>query len=122
MGKYDSDEDCAEMLRAYKPDYLMLLSIWPETYSYALSVALRLNIPPVVFDIGAPADRVRQTGLGHVLPYDWLDRPEKINNFLLENPPSRLSAARHKALVAELDAQQKPVLLSDEYYAKVTTE
>lgn len=105
MGKYDDDRACAEMLRAYKPDYLMLLSIWPETYSYALSIAFRLNIPPVVLDIGAPADRVREAGFGHVLPYAWKDAPDRINDFLLTNPPRPLAATAHRALMQKMDEQ-----------------
>jgi len=105
MGKYDDDAACAEMLRGYKPDYLMLLSIWPETYSYALSVAFRLNIPPVVLDIGAPADRVREAGFGHVLPYEWAAHPDRINDFLLANPPKPLGAAEHRALTKKMDEQ-----------------
>ncbi|WP_025897977.1 hypothetical protein [Kordiimonas gwangyangensis] len=83
----------------------MLLSIWPETYSYALSVAFRLNIPPVVLDIGAMAERVRATGFGHVLPYEWADAPDRINDFLLSTPPKRLNTAQYKALMTEMDQQ-----------------
>ncbi|WP_020401488.1 glycosyltransferase [Kordiimonas gwangyangensis] len=105
MGKYEGDKALADQLRAYKPDYLMLLSIWPETYSYALSVAFRLNIPPVVLDIGAMAERVRATGFGHVLPYEWADAPDRINDFLLSTPPKRLNTAQYKALMTEMDQQ-----------------
>lgn len=43
-------------------------SIWPETHLYTLSAALRAGLYPVVFDIGAPARRVRELGWGTVLP------------------------------------------------------
>ncbi|WP_262689468.1 glycosyltransferase [Kordiimonas aestuarii] len=117
MGKYEDDKACADMLRSYKPDYLMFLSIWPETYSYALSMAFRLNIPPVVLDIGAPAERIRRAGFGHVLPYEWLSQPEKINDYLLEQAPAPLSARKHAALMKQISEQSIPTLLSDAFYA-----
>ena len=58
-----------------------LPSIWPETYMYTLSVAQLAGLWPVVFDIGAQADRVRKAGAGEVLSLD--SSPENINNLFL---------------------------------------
>ena len=48
----------------------LFLSVWPETYSYTLSEALRLGLYPIVMDIGAPAERLRESGVGAVIPFD----------------------------------------------------
>ncbi|WP_417451980.1 glycosyltransferase [Kordiimonas sp.] len=117
MGKYDDDAVCADMLRTYRPDYLMLLSIWPETYSYALSVAFRLNIPPVVFDIGAPAERIRDAGLGLVIPQEWKNFPDKVNDFLLATPPVKLTAGAHKKLMLQMDQQGQSLIGEAGLYA-----
>jgi len=47
----------------------LFLSIWPETYSYALSEVARHGFIPVVPDLGAPAERVRAAGFGVVFPF-----------------------------------------------------
>lgn len=43
-------------------------NVWPETFSYALSLALQAGIWPVAFDLGAIAERIRSTGFGTVIP------------------------------------------------------
>ena len=43
---------------------------WPETYSYTLSEALCFGFVPIVPDIGAPAERVRASGVGVIYPLD----------------------------------------------------
>ncbi len=47
----------------------LFLHGWPETFSYTLSEAVSLGLIPVVPDIGAPAERVRQAGFGVVFPF-----------------------------------------------------
>lgn len=116
MGKYRGDKECAEMLRAYSPDMLAFFSIWPETYNYALTLAFRLNIPPVVFDLGAMADRVREVGFGHVLPTEWMEQPARVNEFLLANTLEPLSRTEHKKLVSRLESQGPEKLLSPDFY------
>ena len=59
----------------------MLPSVWPETYCYTLSVALRAGLYPVCFDIGAPAERLRSLGCGELLPVE--SKPGWINERLL---------------------------------------
>jgi glycosyltransferase involved in cell wall biosynthesis len=56
-------------------------SIWPETWCFALSDAWEAGLDAAVFDIGAPAERVRRTGRGWVLPLN-LPAPA-INDALL---------------------------------------
>ncbi len=61
-------------------------AIWPETYSYALTLALRTGLPVAAFDLGAPADRLRADPDGHLLPYALADDPSACNDRLLAIP------------------------------------
>lgn len=47
----------------------LFLSMWPETYSYTLSEAVKYGFIPLLPDIGAPADRVRQAQYGVTFPF-----------------------------------------------------
>ncbi len=49
--------------------FALFLSVWPETYTYTLSEAVQQGFTPIVLDIGAPAERLRAAGFGHVLPF-----------------------------------------------------
>jgi glycosyltransferase involved in cell wall biosynthesis len=49
----------------------LFLHEWPETFSYTLSEAVSAGLFPVVPDIGAPAERVRQAGFGAVFPFPF---------------------------------------------------
>ena len=62
-------------------DIGFLPSIWPETWCYALSDAWEAGLDVAVLDIGTPAERVRRTGRGWVLP---LNLPAaRVNDTLL---------------------------------------
>jgi GT2 family glycosyltransferase/glycosyltransferase involved in cell wall biosynthesis len=74
-------EDAAALLTASGATLGFLPSIWPETWCYALSDIWRAGLPCAVFDIGAPAERVRNSGRGFVLPLN-LPAPA-INDALL---------------------------------------
>jgi GT2 family glycosyltransferase len=58
-----------------------LPSIWPETWCFALSDCWRAGLDAAVFDIGTPAERVRRTGRGWVLPLGL--PPGRVNDVLL---------------------------------------
>jgi GT2 family glycosyltransferase len=45
-----------------------LPSVWPETWCLALGDVWRAGLAAVAFDIGAPAERIKRTGRGFVLP------------------------------------------------------
>ncbi|HRH75356.1 MAG TPA: glycosyltransferase, partial [Zoogloea sp.] len=61
-GVHVVDEYCLEDLPAIvdgiAPDCGLLLSTWPETFSYTLSELLQMHIPPVATRVGGFADRV----------------------------------------------------------------
>jgi len=81
-GRYDS-RDLGRLIEDAAPDLVFLPAIWPETWSFVLGHALELGHPVAVFDIGAPADRLRAIGRGHVLPLDLADDPAGLLDALL---------------------------------------
>ena len=62
-------------------------SIWPETWCFTLGVAWRAGLRVAAFDIGAPAERIRRTGRGWLMPLGL--PPPAINTALmgLRGPP-----------------------------------
>jgi O-antigen biosynthesis protein len=80
MGPY-AQEDLGTMLLQTNCRIGFLPSIWPETYSYVLSEFVEFGLYPVVFDLGAQAERVREAGIGSVLETGL--SPVSINNALL---------------------------------------
>ena len=66
-GPYDEDE-AAELIAQQAADIALLPSIWPETWSYALSECWRAGLTVMAFDVGAPAERIRSAGHGLLLP------------------------------------------------------
>jgi GT2 family glycosyltransferase/glycosyltransferase involved in cell wall biosynthesis len=67
-GKYAA-EDLPNLLAEADGRLALFLSVWPETYSYALSEAIKAGLVPLVPDIGAPGERVRKSGFGVVFPF-----------------------------------------------------
>ena len=79
-GEYH-DDDVDVLIRAQRADIAFLPSIWPETWCYTLGHAWRAGLRVAAFDIGAPAERIRRTGRGWLLPLG-LSAPA-VNNALL---------------------------------------
>jgi glycosyltransferase involved in cell wall biosynthesis len=79
-GPYQEAEAEA-LIRAQDADLAWLPSIWPETWCFTLGLAWQAGLPVAAFDIGAPADRIRRTGRGWLLPLGL--PPPAINNALL---------------------------------------
>jgi glycosyltransferase involved in cell wall biosynthesis len=57
-----------ERLRRDRVDVALLLSVGAETYGLTLDECVAAGIPAVVFDAGAPAERVRAWNAGAVVP------------------------------------------------------
>ena len=83
-GRFSKTEDAVQTIASLSPQLIFLPSIWPETWSYTLSIGLALGITPVVFDIGAPAARIRDVGYGEILPYNLVDDILALNDRLVE--------------------------------------
>ena len=79
-GPFETGE-AAALIRGSGATLALLPSIWPETWCYALSDIWEGGLNAAVFDIGAPAERVRQAGRGWVLPLGL--SPPALNDALL---------------------------------------
>jgi glycosyltransferase involved in cell wall biosynthesis len=93
-GPYEEDDLPALLTRA-RCQLAFLPSVWPETYCYALSNVVRARLHPVVFDLGAPAARVRSMGFGTTLPLSL--SPGEINDRLLDTTPDAFPRDRVEA-------------------------
>lgn len=83
-GKYE-EVDAIKRLHELKPDVVWLPSVWPETYSYTLSVALKAGYPVVAFNIGAIARRLREYGQGQLLlSMELAEREGEVNDFMMD--------------------------------------
>ena len=67
-GGYDEAE-AVELIRAQHAERGFLPALWPETWSYTLSQIWQAGLEVVAFDLGAPAERIRATRRGSVLPF-----------------------------------------------------
>ncbi|WP_428488206.1 glycosyltransferase [Rhodopila sp.] len=66
-GHYQPDEAVA-LITAQHARLGFVPSIWPETWCLSLGDIWRAGLPAAAFDIGAPAERIRATGRGFLLP------------------------------------------------------
>ena len=87
-GEYREEEIYA-LLEQHRCHLAFFSSVWPETYSYTLSIALHAKLYPVAFDLGAIAQRIRETGWGELLPLEWMNESMAVNDHLSKlNIPS----------------------------------
>ena len=56
------------LIRAQRAQVALLPSVWPETWCFALTDIWRAGLDVVAFDLGAPAERIRRTGRGLLVP------------------------------------------------------
>lgn len=76
-GRY-REEEVDDLIRRHRCAIAFFPAIWPETYSYTLSIAFRHHLCPIAFDIGAIAERIRDAGFGRVLPLSASSNPREI--------------------------------------------
>lgn len=62
LGAY-REEEIYDWIRWHPVDFFWFPGVWPETYSYTLSIPVRMGIPSVSTDLGAIASRI--------LSHDW---------------------------------------------------
>jgi glycosyltransferase involved in cell wall biosynthesis len=74
-------EEAVALIRAQHAALALLPSIFPETWCFSLAEAWRAGLRVAAFDIGAPAERIRRTGRGLLLPLGL--KPAGINNALV---------------------------------------
>lgn len=65
-GRYKR-EDLPTIIQEYEIDLFLIPSIWPETFSYTTQEIMMMKMPLMVFDLGAPAERVRHYDKGLII-------------------------------------------------------
>ena len=68
LGKYQQS-NVLGMLHSKEIDVILLLSTWPETFSYTLTESIAANIPTIVTNMGALAERVSAENIGWLVNY-----------------------------------------------------
>ncbi len=71
-----------DLLEAHQVNVCLLPAIWPETFSYVTAELMALDMPIVAFDIGAPAERLRDYARGRIVPITSVDDPTAITKAL----------------------------------------
>ena len=107
------EAEAQSLIRAQKADIAFIPSVWPETWCFTLTHAWRAGLRAAVFDAGAPAERVRRTGWGWVLPLGL--SPAAINDWLLRmgpasHHPGRLMTNGLQSQVAPSPIPRNPVI------------
>jgi len=74
-------EEAVALIRAQRASLALLPSVGPETWSFALTELWLAGLTVATFDIGAPAERIRRSGRGLLLPLGIAARG--INNALV---------------------------------------
>lgn len=81
LGPY-KEENIYSIISCHTVNYFWFPGVWPETYSYTLSIPIRLCIPCLSSNIGAIASRIQTHHWGETYP--WNEQSEKILDKLLE--------------------------------------
>ena len=69
IGGYTRD-NVVDAIHKASPDIILLLSNWPETFSYTLSEAIASATPVITTDGGALRERVARHGVGFLVPVE----------------------------------------------------
>ena len=68
-GRY-TEAGVYEQIRGEQIDFFWFTAVWPETYSYVLTIPIRMGIPVIAADIGAIAERIKRGRWGGVYPLE----------------------------------------------------
>ncbi|MEY4767763.1 MAG: hypothetical protein RL637_402, partial [Pseudomonadota bacterium] len=83
-GRYN-DYEAEEKLVQLNGHVVWLPSLWPETYSYTLSIALMAKKPVFAFDLGAIAQRLRFISADQqLMPLSLSQSPNEINELFIQ--------------------------------------
>lgn len=85
-GKYNREET-SRLLKENKIDIVLLLAIWPETYSYVLTETIVADVPVIALNLGALEERINKNNIGWILDRNvtFEEILEKIDS-IFENP------------------------------------
>jgi GT2 family glycosyltransferase/glycosyltransferase involved in cell wall biosynthesis len=89
-GRY-LEYEAIEKLTSVTAHVAWLPSLWPETYSYTLSLALNCKLPVFAFELGAIATRLHTLNQAQrLMPLGKADDPAEINNLFLQYRSQRI--------------------------------
>ncbi len=63
-------ENLSELMEQYDIDLIFIPSLCPETFCYTAEEAVKTGLPVAVFNIGAPAERIKDYKKGILLDYN----------------------------------------------------
>ncbi|MEM6622568.1 MAG: glycosyltransferase [Pseudomonadota bacterium] len=86
------NSDVDNLIEREAPDVILLPSIWPETYCYALSIALRSGRPIAAFAIGAMETRLESVSRAKLLPLETARKPDVLWDGLCAAAKTRKAA------------------------------
>lgn len=69
LGPY-KEQDIYQIIASHSVNYFWFPGVCPETYSYTLTIPIRLRIPCLSSDIGAIASRIHSHHWGETYPWD----------------------------------------------------
>lgn len=72
-GRYNK-KDLPEIVKRFNITKFFIPSIWPETFSYTTDEIMQMGYPIIVFDLGAPVERVRNYELGMVIDFNNFEK------------------------------------------------
>ena len=83
------DEQLPQLIEKFSSHLIWFPAQWPETYSYTLSMALRLRLPVVATNLGAFAERLAERPLSWIYPWnltplDWNQKFLELRTRFLE--------------------------------------
>lgn len=81
LGPY-KEQEVYSMISSHQVNYFWFPGVCPETYSYTLSIPIRLRIPCLSSDIGAIASRIHAHRWGETYP--WNAQADKILDKILD--------------------------------------
>lgn len=98
------DESALDTLSMLAAHVVWLPSLWPETYSYTFSIAMKSNLPVFAFDLGAIAKRMRRFDVdadSRLIPLKLAEYPDRTNDrFMAYRSKCLLSAIPRKLVKA----------------------
>lgn len=81
LGKY-REEEIFSLISCHQIDYFWFPAQCPETYSYVLTIPIRMGIPVFGVDLGAIGERISKNSWGET--YQWDMPPSKLLEVLLK--------------------------------------
>ena len=69
-GRHGENDEILDFMCRISADLVLFPAIWPETYTYALTPALRAGLPVAAFRLGAPGEQLYPTWAGEAAAID----------------------------------------------------